>query len=398
MQKRLGWIALLLLPLVAIGCSDDKSTTGPVIPELAYVGSATCGAAGCHQATHSTFIESGHPYKLTQVVGGQGPVYPWDAEHTGGGVVSRDGPPPGTNWSQFAYVIGGFFWKARWVDTLGMVHTTGTQAQLNLQAPGLEWVPYNQGKATAYNYDCFKCHTTGADPSGSWPAGSTGFGTFAFGGVQCEACHGQGSQHAVDPARFAMDVNTSSTLCGQCHTRDAQNRVAVSGGYIQHHEQYDELVHSPHAAVGCGGCHDPHASVVYDDVAAGSGVTAACLSCHTGYDVNLTHLKIGNIPECTDCHMPLASKSGRVTANPYVADVHSHTFQINTASVDKSAMWTSDGKFLAQDEYGRGRITLDFACYSCHKDDASAPTNPTAPYSARTLAQLSAKAATMHGP
>jgi predicted CXXCH cytochrome family protein len=320
------------------------------------------------------FIESGHPYKLTAVPGNQGPMYPWDAEHSSGAIVSRDGPPPNTPWTDYAYVIGGYGWKARWVKPDGKVYTTGTEAQLNLWANEPEWVPYHQDEDKPYNYSCFKCHTTGASEEGSWPEGTTDFGTFVFGGVQCEECHGQGSQHASDPPRFDMVVDTSPALCGRCHTRDPQNRVAVSGGYIRHHEQFDEMVHSPHAAIGCG--------------------AAECVSCHTGYDTNLQH---SSLPTCTDCHMPEAAKSARVTDNPYVADVSSHTFMINTAAVGKSAMWTSDGKFLAVDEFGRGRVTLDFACYSCHKDDPMNPTNPTAPFSAKSLTELSNKAMGIHG-
>jgi hypothetical protein len=339
------------------------------------------------------FIESGHPYKLTEVPGSQGPTYPWDDQHTSGAIVSRDGPPPGTSWTDFAYVIGGYGWKARWVKPDGRVYTAGTQAQLNLWANGPEWVPYHQDEDKPYDQSCFKCHTTGASEEGSWPDGTTGFGTFAFGGVQCEECHGRGSQHVTDPERFDMTVDSSPELCGRCHTRDSQNRVAVSGGFIRHHEQYDELVHSPHAAIGCSGCHDPHASVAYDDVAKGDGVKAECLSCHSGYDTNLQH---NGVPTCTDCHMPQAAKSARVTDNPYVADIASHTFMIETAAVDKSAMWTSDGKFLAVDEFGRGRVTLDFACYSCHKDHPTNPTNPTAPWSDKSLADLSNKAMGIH--
>jgi len=64
----------------------------------------------------------------------------------------------------------------------------------------------------------------------------------------------------------------------------------------------------------------------------------------------------------------------------------------------KDSMWTSDGEFVRQDEFGRGRITLDLACYSCHKDDPTTPTNPTAPYSAKSLTELSTKATGIHGP
>jgi predicted CXXCH cytochrome family protein len=382
--------------LMFAGCSDDDDDCAlcppdGTAPEQAFVGSSTCGTSGCHAAVYDTFIESGHPYKLNEVTGGVGPTFPWDAEHASGAVVGDDGPPPGTTWGDFAWVIGGYGWKARWVKPDGRVYTAGPEAQLNLWADGPEWVPYHLDEDKPYNYSCFKCHTTGASPDGSWPDGEVGWGTFAFGGVQCEECHGQGAQHASDPSRFEMMVDSRSDACGRCHTRDAQNRVAVSGGYIRHHEQYDEMIHSPHAAVGCNSCHDPHASVVYDDLALGEGVKADCLSCHEGYDVNLQH---NGSPSCTDCHMPKAAKSARVTDNPYVADISSHTFMIETAAVDKSAMWTSDGRFLAQDEFGRGRVTLDFACYSCHKDE----TGVGGTFSMKTLAELSALADGMHTP
>jgi len=333
------------------------------------------------------FLESGHPYKLTEVPGAQGPAYPWDSEHPA--TVAGDGPPAGKSWTDFAYVIGGYGWKARWVQPDGMVYI-GTDVQLNLWGtPAPEWADYHVGTPTEYKYSCFKCHTTGASEDGSWPDGTTGFGTFEFGGVQCEECHGKGSQHASDPPKFEMTVDRSSALCGRCHTRDPQNRVLVSGGYIRHHEQFDEMVHSPHAAIGCNSCHDPHASVVYDDVALGTGVTATCESCHSAQASFVDH---NGAPGCTDCHMPEAAKSARVTSNPYVADIASHTFTINTDPVDKSAMWTSDGKFLKQDEFGRSSVTLDFACYSCHKDASGVG----GMFSIQPLDSLSAKAIGIH--
>lgn len=401
MNKWLVLIGLAALLAFAAGCSDDDCPSCPpdnTAPSLTYVGSSTCGTAGCHEDNYNEFIESGHPYKLTEVVNGTAPTYPWDDEHTSGGIVSRDGPPPGTPWTDYAYVIGGYGWKARWVKPDGRVYTATDEAQLNLWADGPEWVAYHLGEDKKYNYSCFKCHTTGASPEGSWPAGETGFGTFVFGGVQCEACHGEGSQHVSDPARFPMVVDRSADLCGKCHTRDPGNRVLVSGStpettWIRHHEQYDEMVHSPHAAIGCGACHDAHASTVYDDVAIGTGIIADCGDCHPDELANNAH---NGAPSCTDCHMPQAAKSARVTDNPYVADIASHTFMINPNPVDRTAMWTSDDKFLAVDEFGRGRVTLDFACYSCHKDDPTNPTNPTAPFSDKTLQELSDKAMNIH--
>ena len=38
--------------------------------------------------------------------------------------------------------------------------------------------------------------------------------------------------------------------------------VKLGGGFIQHHEQYEELFQSKHAVIDCVQCHDPHTGVV----------------------------------------------------------------------------------------------------------------------------------------
>jgi hypothetical protein len=77
--------------------------------------------------------------------------------------------------------------------------------------------------------------------------------------------------------------------------------------------------------------------------------------------------------------------------------VASHTFTINPSVIDRElSMFTSDGNFLAQDEFGRGHLTLDFACYSCHKDDETTPTNPGAPATWKSDADLIDRATDIH--
>lgn len=388
----LGAMIILILVLGPAGCSDDDCPECPdgttPAPALDYVGSATCGT--CHASNYEKFMQSGHPYKLSAVVDNTAPTYPFDGQQTA--TVANDGPPAGHSWSEFAYVIGGYGWKARWVKTDGNI-LTGPDVQLNLADGG--YVAYHDGETKPYNYGCFKCHTTGASETGSWPSGSSGFGSFAFGGVQCEECHGKGSQHASDPTRFELTVNERADACGRCHHRDAENRVAVSingttrEGFIRHHEQFDEFSHSPHASLDCVSCHDPHSSVVYDDLAAGDGVEVQCTSCHQGYDTNLTH--VVQI-DCVNCHMPDAAKSARAD-NKYHGDVASHLFKINTNPVGMTEMWTSDGSFVKLDEFGKGALTLDFACYGCHKDENGVGGTG----STKTLAELSTKAQGMHG-
>ncbi|KPK40464.1 MAG: hypothetical protein AMJ65_10570 [Phycisphaerae bacterium SG8_4] len=50
--------------------------------------------------------------------------------------------------------------------------------------------------------------------------------------------------------------------CGKCHYRGAAQAVKASGGFIEHHEQYEESFQSNHLALDCLDCHDPLAGVI----------------------------------------------------------------------------------------------------------------------------------------
>ncbi len=65
-----------------------------------------------------------------------------------------------------------------------------------------------------FDLDCVSCHVTGwKQPGGPCDVGSTA----GRQGVQCEACHGPASLHAVDPpGHIVRDPATS--VCTRCHT------------------------------------------------------------------------------------------------------------------------------------------------------------------------------------
>jgi len=72
---------------------------------------------------------------------------------------------------------------------------------------------------------CLECHSAGMDVGPRWQAP-----TFRKqDGVQCESCHGPGSQHADQPASFPLPVMTRSD-CVVCHTpRASHEEVLVKG-------------------------------------------------------------------------------------------------------------------------------------------------------------------------
>jgi len=385
--KRASWTMGLGLAMLVLA-----------LPAAAYVGSDTCG--GCHPGLHAQWVDSGHPYKLTELFGAA-PVddfpafsyYPNDAVD----------PPDGYTWDDVTFTIGGYGWKMRWIDDQGYIVTSGAaEALVQYNFETQTWATYHTGDEPGTKpYNCGGCHTTGWVADEDWADdndlsdnqnGLPGMhGTFFAGGVHCEQCHGEGDDHVNDPYGVEMMVDDSSEFCGQCHTRDAENHIAASGGFIRHHEQFDEWLHSPHVnGPGCNTCHDPHSSVKFDDVAQGTGTLTTCAECHPD---EAEHSEHNGFPECTDCHMPMASKSA-VAFQPYQGDIMTHIFAINIAPVGRTdGMFTEDGGFVQEDAEGQSKVTLDFACYGCHQDESGAGGT----FSMKTLVELSDMATNIHG-
>jgi predicted CXXCH cytochrome family protein len=62
---------------------------------------------------------------------------------------------------------------------------------------------------------CVKCHVTGYEKDGGFIDYEL---TPEMAGVQCEVCHGPGSQHAAGPSKKNIIKKSDATLCRQCHT------------------------------------------------------------------------------------------------------------------------------------------------------------------------------------
>jgi predicted CXXCH cytochrome family protein len=241
--------------------------------------------------------------------------------------------------------------------------------------------------ADSWQRRCTTCHATGARDMTrdavtleygksieTMLAASTG-PRLSDTGVACEACHGPGSFHALDPSLRGGIVNPaklsalrSNEVCGSCHNRGSSvHSVPASFGfpwassdvdghfipgmdlddfYIpvdeagskfwgdpfghakSHHQQWLEMRWTSHfttAGMTCATCH-----VTHDDRFAGQlkmNEQDLCLSCHkdivTGEGEDLNHSRHENgTTKCSSCHMPLVSKS----AISY--DVSAHSWEI----------------------------------------------------------------------
>ncbi len=320
-----------------------------------YVGATAC--AECHQELYDVFSQSGHAHQLNKVVDGQPPEYPFS---------EVPNPPEGYTWDDITYVIGGYNWKARFINQDGFI-ITGDAAQYNLENEDLDmgddWVAYHAGEEVPY--DCGSCHTTGYSLSGNQDNLSGLIGTWTEEGVQCEECHGPGSQHVNHPMSFGMEVVRDSAACSDCHSRGANQDLAVADGFIQHHDTYGDLFQGKHAVLDCVDCHNPHTGVVQLTQADEATTVVACENCHFEQDrvQNVdSHGKLG--VDCIDCHMPYLIQNAVADASINSGDVRTHMVSIDPAQI---AQFSEDGSLV------NPQIGLDFACRSCHSEAGNAP-------------------------
>jgi len=334
-------MAIFLVPVSAFG--------------QAFEGSDFC--QGCHEKNYRDWSASGHPYKLMK------------------SEQARNRPIPlplGTTWDDVSYVIGGYKWKSRYIDTDGYIITVTEDENGNAIDGGNqynyltgEWVNYHAGEVDK-PYNCGSCHTTNwvadedAETDNDLTDNQDGlpgmWGTFDVGGVHCEQCHGNG---------MTMNVDDSTDACGICHYREAApgaetNVIPASGGFVKHHEQYNEHLASPHASMKCTTCHNPHKRGEFS-IKEGRD----CTDCHVAIATSYASNSMADYGvECKDCHMPYASKSAN-QLGPFEGDVQTHLFYINTD--DTASMFTEDGAYVALDQDGKGAATVDFACIRCHE-------------------------------
>lgn len=353
------------------------NTTDPTNGNASYVTTAVCSP--CHFNIVQQQELTGHRHILSQIISGS-PVYPAQAVRAG-----VPNPPAGFSWADISFVLGGYLWKANFLDSQGFFLTDGTageNTQWDLAFPPNQTVPHfagfmpGQTTPLPYTFECFRCHTTGPNPNGN-QMGLPGIqGTWVQAGVQCEACHGPGSRHVAAPPRDIY-VNPTAAFCGQCHSRQPGGPVLAANGFILDEQQYPELLRSPHKSMQCVACHNPHGSPNYDPA---SALVNDCRNCHSDHNMALHAGKVftqGSYTEpltCHSCHMAFATvaATAKLVDSGRVGDVRTHVFRINPAPVNYTAMFTSNGTQLAVGSDGQAAVTLDFICLRCHNSQGNA--------------------------
>jgi predicted CXXCH cytochrome family protein len=350
-------------PAGPIGDTGPAGEPGPTGAE--YVGDQLC--SGCHNDISQTYMKSGHPWSLSIITDGKSPAFPFTQ------ITSL---PQGYSLKDISYIIGGYFWKAIFINAQGYVITdapgsTGDPTflnQYNFGNPTLGlnpgWASFHSGE-TDLSFTCGSCHTTGYSNGGSQDDLPGVMGTWAQPGVRCERCHGPGSLHANNPKGVRMLVERDSGLCRDCHEYVSTANLEVKNGFIQHSDLYGDLSQSKHQLLDCLTCHDPHSGVVQLRLDGQQTTNLFCQDCHwqeAQFQNNPTHVTL-NI-SCTDCHMPRLIESGTANASGFMGDMRTHVVAIDPRKISQ---FNEDGSLAS------GQISLDYACRHCHgttKSDA----------------------------
>ncbi|WP_051215790.1 Ig-like domain-containing protein [Ferrimonas futtsuensis] len=339
--------------------------------ELTYVGSETCG--GCHSGKFESHQKHGHNFKISKI-DGEMPTFPY-TDVTGALETVQDGATPRNtlgvpeSYQDVTYTTGGYWKKIRFFDKNGHI-VTGADVQYNLYGSGDQQLSdyKNAEKYDDLVYKCGNCHNTGwkpfdetLNPHRQDDLAGMG-GTFALAAVQCEACHGAGSEHVKAPSAEnitkiakprSSELLQSDTMgfgapvhCGECHTRDGDRnhgngyvnkfhtafpdsdlpetagRIDASGGLTKHHQTYDEFLGidpetgeatNPHylAGLDCVSCHDPHKSTV--NKGDSGAKLSVCSDCHANKAFNDGAVSLHANFACTSCHMPEVVKNATTT-------------------------------------------------------------------------------------
>lgn len=386
MKKFAFLVGLMMLTILITGCAGTEGPQGPIGPAgppgpegpqgpigatgpagpageaasatSSYVGDQIC--SGCHQDIYDVYIKSGHPWVLNKIANTQAPVYPFS---------KVPAPPDGYTWDDIHLAIGGFRWKALFVDKEGYIITgpPGSPGsgdfgnQFNLANSALEkeagFVPYKAGTAQV-SYDCGSCHTTGYNSNGNQDGLPGLVGTWVQEGVRCKSCHGPGSLHVSNPPGFQMQITRDPQACTQCHLRNNGADLQVVDGFIAHSEVYGDLFQGKHAVLDCVLCHDPHSGVTLHQQSKEQTTNLACMQCHIDQSRQqkvAPHAAM-QMP-CIECHMPKLISVAWADSAKFTGDFRTHAVKINPNQISQ---FNEDGTQVLPE------IGLDFACRHCH--------------------------------
>jgi hypothetical protein len=158
--------------------------------------------------------------------------------------------------------------------------------------------------------------------------------------VQCESCHGPGSEHAGDTT--AIRKSYDANLCGRCHSRKQDLWEASAHG--------NPPLTSPSGYASCNGCHTAQGFVVEMRAQEGADPHTALIS---GSNINrpVIPLEDRRGTTCQACHEP-----------------HKRTAKMNSTGADPQLRAFGNVQFRNGAITNAGEAAICFMCHQSRKD------------------------------
>jgi hypothetical protein len=239
-----------------------------------FAGSKNCGE--CHRAQYAHHQKTGHARALARAPEGRG-EWAFGAGDQAITYVSR--------LDDEHYIEHGLTWYAA-TKSLGI--TPGHR-----HAQGERYRTFDPNAAILR---CFQCHSTGPLRLGEGVRIEP-----SEPGVQCEACHGAGADHAAVRNPRKLSAERINELCGACHRMPAAagDDTDWNNPWNARHQplylNQSACFQKSKGALSCLTCHRAHEPVSRD----AAGYDALCARCHAG--VRHRQAAAGS---CVGCHMP----------------------------------------------------------------------------------------------
>ncbi len=176
---------------------------------------------------------------------------------------------------------------------------------------------------------CYPCHAVGyGQPSGFVDLDTTPL----LANVQCENCHGPGSNHVADPNNVHLELRLDADLCGACHQSchglcgDDHHPQFEQWSESQHKQALNTLWFDPDAEDSCLRCH----SADYRLAAADAKPTLFeaqfgldCVTCHDAHGTeNAGQLRLPVRHLCAECHTMEDAVAGEIPRQAQVEMLH----------------------------------------------------------------------------